>query len=162
MKRTSETVYLHSMVHESYVKADTPRERAEIKKKEKLIPPHDFKFFIPISILCAFGLFNRPTFPAFIIVPLFYWFQRGVSTHSIMTPFQMFNFRMASMAPGFIITALVIILCDSLYFGDLTFTKLWNLTMAWDDWKCAPFNFFMYNVVPGNLDQHGNIFFSVV
>ena len=27
--------------------------------------------------------------------------------------------------------------------------------MSWDDWKCTPFNFIMYNVVPGNLDQHG-------
>ena len=97
LKRTSETVYLHAMVHESYVKAETPRERAEIKKKEKRIPPHDFKYFLQISILCAVGFFNRPTFIAFAIVPLFYWFQRGVSIHSVVTPFQMFNCRILSM-----------------------------------------------------------------
>ena len=155
MKRTSETVYLHAMVHESYVKAETPRERAQIKKKEKLIPPHDFKFFLPISILCAIGIFNRPTFPAFVVVPLFYWFQRGVINNSIVTPFQMFNFRMASMIPGFVITCFLIILCDSFYYEDLTLKKLWLLTMSWDDWKCTVFNFVMYNVVPGNLDKHG-------
>ena len=120
MKRTSETVYLHAMVHESYVKAETPRERAQIKKKEKLIPPHDFKFFLPISILCAVGIFNRPTFPAFVVVPLFYWFQRGVINNSIVTPFQMFNFRMASMIPGF---AIFILLLD---FAVLT--KCFNFT----------------------------------
>ena len=155
LKRTSETVYLKSMVHESYVKAETPKERAQIKKKEKLIPPHDFKFCIPISILVGIGIFNRPTFVAFAIVPLFYWFQRGVTNNSIITPFQMFNFRMVSIAPGALITALLIIFCDSLYFGDLTLRKLWNLSMNWEDWKCTPFQFVMYNVVPGNLDKHG-------
>ena len=27
--------------------------------------------------------------------------------------------------------------------------------MDWSDWKITPFQFVMYNVVPGNLDQHG-------
>ena len=93
LKRTSETVYLHSMVYESYVQAETPKEKAKIKKKEKLIPPHDFKFFIQISVLVSIGIFNRPTFALFAFVPLFYWFLRGVANNSIITPFQMFNFR---------------------------------------------------------------------
>jgi len=156
LKRTSETVYLHSMVYESYVQAETPKEKAKIKKKEKLIPPHDFKFFIPISVLVSIGIFNRPTFALFAFVPLFYWFLRGVANNSIITPFQMFNFRMASLVPGVLITTLIIVLCDSLYFGELTFKKLWHLTMDWNDWKVTPFQFVMYNVVPGNLDQHGS------
>ena len=93
MKRSAETVYLQSMVHDSYEKAETPREKVDIMKRKKLIPPHDFKFAVPISILCAFGFFNRPTFIVFATVPLFFWFQRGVATHSYITPFQMFNFR---------------------------------------------------------------------
>ena len=93
MKRTAETVYLQSMVDEAYEKAETPREKVDIVKRRKLIPPHDFKFALPISILCAVGFFNRPTFVAFAIIPLFYWFQRGVFNHSYITPFQMFNFR---------------------------------------------------------------------
>ena len=93
LKRTSETVYLHSMIYESYVQAQTPKEKVQVKKKEKLIPPHDFKFFLPISVFTAIGIFNRPTFALFAFVPLFYWFLRGVATNSIITPFQMFNFR---------------------------------------------------------------------
>lgn len=155
LKRTSETVYLQAMVHESYVNADTPREKAQIKKKEKLIPPHDFKFFLPLSVLIAIGVFNRPTFFIFAVVPLFYWFQRGVATNSVVTPFQMFNFRIVSIIPGAVLTGLIIILSDSLYHGELTLKKLWHLTMDWKDWKVAPFQFIMYNVVPGNLDKHG-------
>ena len=66
-----------------------------------------------------------------------------------------FFFRMASLVPGALLTALIIVFCDSLYFGDLTLKKIWHLTMDWNDWKVTPFQFVMYNVVPGNLAQHG-------
>lgn len=57
---------------------------------------------------------------------------------------------------GFIVTCLAFVLADSLYFGELTWHKLWELEMDWSDWKVAPLNFVMYNVVPGNLDKHGS------
>ena len=43
MKRTAETVYLQSMVDEAYEKAETPREKVDIVKRRKLIPPHDLE-----------------------------------------------------------------------------------------------------------------------
>ena len=52
-------------------------------------------------------------------------------------------------------TSLFFVLFDSLYYGELTLQKLWDLDMEWSDWKVAPLNFIMYNVVPGNLDKHG-------
>merc|ERR1711971_364480 len=86
MKRTDETVYLQELVQDSYKQAETVRERVEIQKKRKIIPPHDFKFVLPIGILVAVGVFNRPTFVFFAFVPLFFWFQRGVSNKSMFTP----------------------------------------------------------------------------
>jgi hypothetical protein len=80
-------------VQAKYAKAETVRERVEIQKKRKLIPPHDFKFVLPIGVLCAVGFFNRPTFVLFAFCPLFFWFQRGIANHSMFTPFQIFNFR---------------------------------------------------------------------
>ena len=62
---------------------------------------------------------------------------------------------MASVIPGFVIASLVLIFCDSLYYGELTLQKLVHMTMDWSDWKCTPLNFIMYNLVPGNLDKHG-------
>ena len=64
-------------------------------------------------------------------------------------------YRIASLIPGFLITSLGLILCDSLYYGDLTFRKMWDMSMDWSDWKCTPMHFIMYNLVPGNLDKHG-------
>jgi phosphatidylinositol glycan class Z len=47
------------------------------------------------------------------------------------------------------------ILSDSLYYGDITWKKLYHLKMNYTDWKVAPFNFIMYNAVPGNIASHG-------
>ena len=96
MKRSDETVHLQELVQAKYAKAETVRDRVEISKKRKLIPPHDFKFVLPIGMLCAVGFFNRPTFVLFAFCPLFYWFQRGIANHSMFSPFQIFNFRQES------------------------------------------------------------------
>ena len=54
------------------------------------------------------------------------------------------------------LTSLVLILCDSLYYGELTVYKLWTLEdLEWTDWKVTPWHFVMYNFVPGNLAEHG-------
>ena len=60
-------------------------------RKKKLIPDHDFKHFLPISVLVVAGTFNRPTFPAFAAAPVFFWLQRGVATNSYFTPFQVYQ-----------------------------------------------------------------------
>lgn len=52
---------------------------------------------------------------------------------------------------GFIVTSLILVLIDSLYFGHLTATKLWDLSMSWDDWKCTPLQFLLRNAIPGHL-----------
>ncbi len=39
------------------------------------------------------------------------------------------------MLPIFVGTSLLLILTDSLYYGDLTIHKLWHLSMKYSDWK---------------------------
>ena len=63
---------------------------------------------------------------------------------------------MLALLPVFVATSLLLIFTDSLYFGDLTPLKLWELSMSWTDWKVAPYNFIMYNAVPGNVAAHGS------
>ena len=63
--------------------------------------------------------------------------------------------RIALMIPLILLFSGLLILTDSLYYGELSLTKLWELTMDWNDWKVAPFNFIMYNLVPGNVASHG-------
>jgi len=155
MKWSDETVYLQELVQEKYSKAETIRDRVEIHKKRKKIPAHDFKYTLPIGVICGLGIFNRPTFILYAFVPVFFWFQRGVANHSMFTPFQTFNCRVVVLIPVIIATSLCLIFTDSIYFGDITFKKLWHLSMNYTDWKVAPFNFVMYNLVPGNIVEHG-------
>jgi len=156
IRRTDETVFLQELVQDSYKKSETVREKVEIQKKRKKIPEHDFKFIIPIGVIVAVGIFNRPTFFIFSFVPLFFWFQRGISQKSMFSPFQMFNFRLFLMIPIILISGCIILFSDSLYWGELTLTRLWNLQMSYTDWKFSPFNFIMYNAVPGNVASHGS------
>ena len=100
MKRSSEVVLLQSLVKEEYSKAETVRERVKLRRKEKRIPQHDFIHFLPISVICAVGFFNRPTFVAFALVPVFFWLQRGLQVKSYFQPFITIHFRIASLAPG--------------------------------------------------------------
>ena len=44
MKRTSETIYLQSMVQDAYHKAETIKEKVKIQKKNKLIPGTNYYF----------------------------------------------------------------------------------------------------------------------
>ena len=104
----------------------------EIQKKRKIIPPHDFKFLLPIGILLAVGVFNRPTFLLYAFAPLLFWFQQGVSNKSMFSPFQIFNIRIAALIPIIIVRSSVLLLTGSLYYGQLTLRKLWDLTMSYN------------------------------
>jgi len=155
MRRSDETIYLQELVQDKYSQAQSIRERVDINKKRKKIPPHDYKYIIPIGVLCGIGIFNRPTFVFYAFAPMFFWLQRGVASHSMFSPFQTFNFRIVLLTPIIVTTFIIMIFTDSLYYGDLTIKKLWNLNMTYSDWKVAPFNFIMYNAVPGNIISHG-------
>jgi len=155
MRRSDETVYLQELVQDKYSKAENVRDRVEIQKKRKKIPAHDFKYVVPIGILVAVGIFNRPTFMFYAFAPLFFWFQRNIANHSMFTPFQTFNFRVCLLLPVVVATSCVLVVSDSFYYGSLTPLKVWHLNFTYDDFKIAPFNFIMYNAVPGNIVSHG-------
>ena len=112
MKRTSEIIYLQTMVQKAYDSAETIAEKVKLTKKRKAIPEHHFKFFGLISVICAVGFFNRPTFVAYAMIPLFFWFQRGIATDSYWSPFQIFNFRMLSLMPSKFVHTSILLECS--------------------------------------------------
>ena len=75
--------------------------------------------------------------------------------NDILSPAGLDLYNLLLPLTGFLVTSLLIFLYDSLYYGELTFLKLWTLEMDWTDWKFTPLHFVMYNTVPGNLDKHG-------
>ncbi len=155
MKRSSESHLLQSIVKEEYDKAENIGDKVKVKKKQRLIPSYDYHHAAAIGVICAVGMFNRPTFAAFAAVPVFFWLQRGLHVHSYFQPFVTINFRAVALFSTFVVTGLLIILTDSLYYGDLTLRKLWELDLKWSDWKVTPVQFVLYNSAPSNLAKHG-------
>ena len=107
---------------------------------------------LAIGCVCALGIFNRPTFPAFAVVPLLYWFISVMSSIGHSLRFQLLLSRILSLIVGaFVLTCTSIICFDSYYYNNgLSFViDLKNRLII------CPVNFLVYNSNPSNLDQHG-------
>lgn len=105
-----------------------------------------------IGFICALGIFNRPTFPAFALVPLAYWFMKIIPTVNHSSHFQLLLSRTISLIVGaFALTSGALILFDSYYYNDG-----WSFIV---DLKTrlviCPVNFILYNVDATKLEEHG-------
>nr|XP_051674911.1 GPI mannosyltransferase 4 [Oryctolagus cuniculus]XP_051674912.1 GPI mannosyltransferase 4 [Oryctolagus cuniculus]XP_051674913.1 GPI mannosyltransferase 4 [Oryctolagus cuniculus] len=95
-----------------------------------------------LGSIVAAGFFNRPTFLAFALVPLFLWGSRGA-----MNPgFKSLIWKALLLLPGMALTAMVFVASDSWYFSSLSRSSTLVLT---------PVNFLHYNLDPHNLARHG-------
>ncbi|XP_012874828.1 PREDICTED: GPI mannosyltransferase 4 [Dipodomys ordii] len=95
-----------------------------------------------LGAIVAAGFFNRPTFLAFALVPLFLWGSRRT-----MNPgFKALTWEALALLPGVALTAVVFVVSDSWYFSSLSRSSSLVLT---------PINFLHYNLDPQNLAKHG-------
>ncbi|XP_001916639.2 GPI mannosyltransferase 4 [Equus przewalskii] len=90
----------------------------------------------------AAGFFNRPTFLAFALVPLFLWGICGASNPG----FKSLTQEALVLLPGATLTAAVFVAVDSWYFSSPSRPSTLVLT---------PANFLGYNLDPQNLARHG-------
>lgn len=95
------------------------------------------------SILAA-GFFNRPTFPAFALVPVFLWSTCGAKNFA----FKSLAKATLGLLPGATVTAALFVAVDSWYFSD-------SLTSRPNTLVLTPANFLQYNLDPQNLERHG-------
>ncbi|XDA71124.1 hypothetical protein R6Z07F_001479 [Ovis aries] len=92
--------------------------------------------------LVVAGFFNRPTFLAFALVPLFLWGTCGATDSS----FKSLTQQALALLPGASLTAVVFVAVDSWYFSGPSRPSTLVLT---------PANFLRYNLDPVNLARHG-------
>ncbi|CAF0805806.1 unnamed protein product [Rotaria sordida] len=105
-----------------------------------------------IGLICALGIFNRPTFPAFAIVPIIYWFTNIVPLLNHSFHYQLLLSRIIGFIIGtFIITSCLLIFFDSYYYNN-GFSFIMDLK---NHLIICPLNFILYNTDSNNLDQHG-------
>ncbi|XP_042734266.1 GPI mannosyltransferase 4 [Lagopus leucura] len=115
-----------------------------------------------IGAVIAAGFFNRPTFPAFALMPLLYWARLNAdSQKSIKTLINPF-LKLTTCA---CFTAVVFIAADTMYFTSVGLDSLFSFTnsslfdvIALLNHRVVvtPFNFLCYNLDSRNLAQHGS------
>lgn len=117
-----------------------------------LITIHMIWSSIMIGFICALGIFNRPTFPAFAVVPIVYWFINIMRIINRAFHLQVLLSKIISCIIGtFIITSSLLILFDSYYYNN-GFSFIIDLQHRL---IVCPLNFIFYNIDTKNLDEHG-------
>ncbi|XP_013401272.1 GPI mannosyltransferase 4 [Lingula anatina] len=127
-----------------------------------------------ISSIIVMGIFNRPSFVAFAIVPYLYWLKVRCSTYDFDSLWKVAG-KIFSCIPGAVLTLAVFTLIDSMYYGSPAkileclhgFVELilkggccltaWRGKMAEfsSQLTLTPLNFFKYNSDSKNLAEHG-------
>ena len=136
-------------LQELYKKANYAVERVRIFKRQKEIPHHNYSHNLAIGALFALGVFNRPTFLLYAVVPLFFWMQRGMFLKKV--GLADFHHRMFSLAPTFTVVCISLTIADSIFYG--TVSSVTTLSIA--NLVIAPINFINYNMNPANVISHG-------
>jgi phosphatidylinositol glycan class Z len=123
-----------------------------INEKTLLTPFHLLFNSSLIGLICALGIFNRPTFPIFAFVPIIYWCINLIPTFSHLSRSYLFISRILSFIIGaFLLTSSLLILFDSYYYNN-GFSFIIDLK---NRLIICPLNFILYNIDSTNLDKHG-------
>ena len=91
-----------------------PRDKVLILRQLKRISHHNHSGFWQISVLTVFGMFNRPTFMAFAIGPIFFWLYRGAPLRKIS--FYTVQLRLGWLLSVGIPLAVALVLGDTIYY----------------------------------------------
>lgn len=143
MKLTDRYIRREIELENQYRKAANALERVQIVKMQKKIPLHKYNHSLWIGAIFALGVFNRPTFMLYAVVPMFFWMQRGMFLKKVgLTDF---HDRMSSLLPTFVVMAIIIVLSDTFFYRGWS---LANIVMT-------PLNFIAYNMDQSNLATHG-------
>ncbi|XP_076763483.1 phosphatidylinositol glycan anchor biosynthesis class Z [Xylocopa sonorina] len=153
MAYTEKVVVQSDYLLDKYNKARTEVERVKYYKLKASLPPHSLNHCIRIATITAVGIFNRPTFIAFTVAPIFFWLQRGLGSKSV--GFADFHVRIISFIACTIPTTIFFILVDSFYFGYLTMAEIGNFDISMNNFVVTPLNFLRYNANTKNLQTHG-------
>lgn len=140
-------------VNYRYEQSKTPGERAKFHKLRLYFISDSYRNCHIISTIAVLGFFNRPTFLAYAIIPIFFWLYRGIGTKTV-TVIQ-FHVRMLMLIMCAIPSLIFAIIVDSLYYGYLTWGEVGMLEISINNFVFTPLNFLKYNLNSDNLAIHG-------
>nr|XP_023026482.1 GPI mannosyltransferase 4 [Leptinotarsa decemlineata] len=136
-----------------YDNSKSTAEKAKFHKLRLFIVSDSYRNCFAISTISVMGFFNRPTFLAFAVIPVFFWLYRGLGSKSV-TPFQFYR-RICVFLLCSIPALLLNILVDSFYYGYITSGEIFMLEVTINSFVFTPLNFLKYNLNADNLAIHG-------
>jgi len=148
-----QVVLQNDYISKKYNEATTAAERVKYYKLRTLLPSHSLNHCFKLATITVIGIFNRPTFVAFAIAPIFFWLQRGLGSKSVN--FMDFHIRIFIFILYGLPAALFFILADSFYYGYLTIGEIGQLEVGINNFVVTPVNFLRYNINTKNLETHG-------
>ncbi|KAF5279809.1 hypothetical protein FQA39_LY18231 [Lamprigera yunnana] len=140
-------------INKRYYNAETPVEKAKFHKLRLYLENDSLRSYFIISTITTAGFFNRPTFAAYAIAPVFFWLYRGIGFKSIAT--LQFHFRTIVFLISIIPTIFLFVTVDSFFFGYLTWGEIGSSEISINNFVVTPWNFIKYNSKASNLAQHG-------
>lgn len=140
-------------LNKRHEKSKTPVEKAKIHKLRLFLREHSLRNCMQVATITVAGFFNRPTFLAYAVLPVFFWLYRGIGFKSIANLH--FHLRIIVIILCAVPSILCYITFDSLYYGYLSFAEIERREVTINHFVFTPLNFVKYNMNPKNLANHG-------
>lgn len=136
-----------------YNKAKTIVDKVMWNKLRSFLKSDSLHNCFIISTITVLGFFNRPTFLAFAVAPVFFWLYRSIGCKSV-TPLH-FHLRIIVFVICLIPSVALLILIDSFYYGYISWGEIGMLDVSINSFVFTPLNFVKYNINSENLAEHG-------
>ncbi|GAB6031748.1 hypothetical protein CHUAL_010161 [Chamberlinius hualienensis] len=129
------------------------RRRRRKKAKNQHKGDHSISISTKISVILILGIFNRPTFVIFALVPMLFWTCNGEK----FTPhkFEVYFRRGLSLVSTSFVLGLILVITDTIYYDSNFITNLFSGSVSVKDLIVTPINFVTYNLNSENLAIHG-------
>ncbi|KAH1022880.1 hypothetical protein HUJ04_012197, partial [Dendroctonus ponderosae] len=136
-----------------YEKSENIIERVKFHKLKLHLVSDNYTNCFAISTITVMGVFNRPTFMGFAVMPIFFWINRGVDGKNVSII--QFHSRIICLIFCSMPAIIFNVVIDSFYYGCLTWGEIGMLEISINNFVMTPFNFIQYNSNASNLEKHG-------
>lgn len=136
-----------------YSKATATVDKVKWNKLRSFLKSDSLHNCAIISTTTVLGFFNRPTFLAFAVAPVFFWLYRGIGCKSVTSLH--FHLRTLVFIICLIPSLVLLILIDSFYYGYISWGEIGMFDVSINSFVFTPLNFIKYNIDSKNLAEHG-------